>query len=543
MAQEGETQMRLCDAELKNKAKWEEKGYHLPKFDKEKVEAATKENPVWIHFGAGNIFRAFLANAAQNMLNEGAMDRGLVIAQSAESVEKLYRPHDHNTLLVTLKADGTIEKTVVGSVMESCILDAENEVEFGRLREIFTKESLQMASFTITEKGYALVDGNGKLLPAVAADYKEGPAKPKSYMGKVAALLYARYQAGGTPIAMVSMDNCSHNGDKLRTAVNAMAEKWTENKLVEEGFQDYVSSQDKVAFPWTMIDKITPRPDDSIKKILQEDGVEDMEPIVTKRGSFLAPFVNAEESEYLVIEDTFPNGRPALEKGGFMLTDRETVDKVERMKVCTCLNPLHTALAVFGCLLNSKRICDEMKDPQLSILVETLGRKEGMPVVTDPGIIDPEEFLDTALKVRLANPFMPDTPQRIAMDTSQKLAIRFGETIKAYQASDHLDVEDLKMIPLVIAGWLRYLMGVDDEGNAFEVSPDPMLDILRPYISKLRLGEDQDVESIVAPILRAETIFGVDLYEAGLAGKICGYLVQMTQGPGAVRATLKKYCK
>lgn len=102
---------------------------------------------------------------------------------------------------------------------------------------------------------------------------------------------------------------------------------------------------------------------------------------------------------------------------------RETVDKVEKMKVCTCLNPLHTCLAIFGCLLGYTKISDEMKDRELVKLVETVGYQEGLPVVVNPGILDPKEFLDTVLRVRVPNPFMPDTPQRIATDTSQKKCV------------------------------------------------------------------------------------------------------------------------
>ena len=126
-----------------------------------------------------------------------------------------------------------------------------------------------------------------------------------------------------------------------------------------------------------MIDKITPRPDPSVEEMLKKDSLENLDPVITSKNTYVAPFVNAEESQYLVIEDSFPNGRPALEKGGFIFTDRETVDKVEKMKVCTCLNPLHTALAVFGCLLGYDLISKEMKDPVLKKLVETIGYKEG----------------------------------------------------------------------------------------------------------------------------------------------------------------------
>ncbi len=542
--------MELSKKGLADKAAWEQAGYSLPKFDRETVEKNTKENPVWIHFGAGNIFRAFQCNVVQNLLNEGVLDKGLIVAEGYdyEIIEKMNRPHDENTILVTLKADGSIEKTVVSSVMESCILDSENDKEYSRLKEIFAKDSLQMASFTITEKGYSLVDGKGQILGAVEADFAAGPAKPASYIGKVASLLYYRFASGQKPIAMVSMDNCSHNGDKLYAAMDAFAKKWAENGLVDKAFVDYVNDKNKVSFPWSMIDKITPRPDASVEAILNKDGIDGLEPVITTKNTYVAPFVNAEECEYLVIEDAFPNGRPALEKGGLMFTDRETVDKVEKMKVCTCLNPLHTTLAVYGCLLGYTKISEEMKDAELKKLVEIIGYTEGLPVVVNPGVLDPKQFIDTVLNVRIPNPFMPDTPQRIATDTSQKLAIRFGETIKAYAAAEDKDVADLKFIPMVFAGWLRYLMAIDDEGNAFELSPDPLLDTVCPYVegfkAGLAAGTATDVAAIkeaLQPVLTNEKIFGVNLETVGMADAVCTYFGEMLAGKGAVRATLKKY--
>lgn len=536
--------MKLDLNVMNQKNIWEEKGYALPKYNRDQMINNTKENPFWIHFGAGNIFRAFQANAVQNLLNDGVLDRGIIVAEGFdyEIVEKMYRPNDNYSILVTLKADGSVEKTVVGSIAESCVLDSENEVEFNRLKEIFSKDSLQMATFTITEKGYSLVDGKGELLPAVVADFKAGPEKPASYIGKVASLLYTRFLSGKKGIAMVSTDNCSHNGDKLYAAVCAYAEQWVKNNLVDAEFETYIRDQNKVSFPWTMIDKITPRPDASVENVLKEDGIEALEPVITSKNTYVAPFVNAEECEYLVIEDAFPNGRPELEKAGFMFTDKETVDKVERMKVCTCLNPLHTALAVFGCLLGYDKISEEMKDEELKKLVEILGYKEGLPVVVNPGIIDPKEFIDTVINVRIPNPFMPDTPQRIATDTSQKLAIRYGATIENYRASGK-NLAELKLIPLVFAGWLRYLMAVDDAGNSIALSPDPMLDTVCPVLSNIKLGEAFAAETTLHPLLSNEKIFGVDLYETGLAELVCGYFEELTSGAGAVRATLKKYTK
>ncbi|MBO4457101.1 MAG: mannitol dehydrogenase family protein [Butyrivibrio sp.] len=538
--------MKLNANSVATDSSWKEKGYYIPTFNSEDMIKKTVEAPEWVHFGAGNIFRAFQANLAQRMLDGGMNDKGLTVVEGFdyEIIEKMYRPHDNLSLLVTLKADGSVEKSVIASIAESCILDSNDDKEFSRLKEIFRCDSLQLATFTITEKGYSLVNPAGELLAAVKDDFVNGPSKPQSYIGKVASLLYERFLAGEKKIAMVSTDNCSHNGDKLFDAVHAFAKEWVANGKAEAGFVAYIEDDSKVSFPWSMIDKITPRPDDSVNEILKNDGVEELEPVVTSKKTWVAPLVNAEESEYLVIEDKFPNGRPALEKVGVIFTDKETVDKVERMKVCTCLNPLHTALAVYGCLLGYDKISEEMKDEELVKLVKTIGYVEGLPVVTDPGVIKPQEFIDTVVNVRIPNKFMPDTPQRIATDTSQKLAIRFGETIKAYMASDELNVADLKCIPLVHAGWLRYLMGVDDNGNNFEPSPDPLLEKAKAYVQDIKLGGEYDKETLknkVLPLLKDATIFGTDLEAAGLSDIIIGYFEELIAGTGAVRETLKKH--
>ena len=518
-------------------------GYHLPEFDYDTVHKNTVEHPHWIHFGAGNIFRAFQANVAQNLLNSGVLDTGLIAAEGYdyEIIEKSYRPHDNLSILATLKADNTVEKTIVGSIMESLILDSKNEAEYARLREIFKNPSLQMASFTITEKGYATANAKGEFFPAVAADFEKGPEAPESYLGKVVSLLYTRYTHGALPIAMVSMDNCSHNGDKLYAAVNAFAKAWTDNGLAEAGFLGYVNDQTKVTFPWSMIDKITPRPDAKVEAMLAEDHIGGLDAVVTSKNTYIAPFVNAEECEYLVIEDAFPNGKPALDKGGIIFTDRATVDKVEKMKVCTCLNPLHTALAIYGCLLGYTLISEEMKNPLLKNMVEVIGYKEGLPVVVNPGILDPKKFIDEVVNVRIPNPFLPDSPQRIATDTSQKLSIRFGETIKAYEASPDLHTEDLKLIPLVYAGWLRYLMGIDDEGREFTPSSDPLLEEARQYVADYELSFSPKDLSKLDALLANEKIFGVNLHAIGMDTLVKQYFAELSSGVGAVAAALKKY--
>ena len=541
--------MKLSLEGLKQTALWEQAGVTLPSYDITKVVETTKAAPVWVHFGIGNIFRIFIGGIADSLISAGESDKGITCVETFDFdvVDKIYDPYDNLVLGVTLKADGSTEKQVIGSLTEAIKAQTGDKAVWKRLRDIFVNPAFQMCSFTITEKGYALKNAAGAYFPFVQADIDAGPASEEeapaynSAMSVVAALLYERFKAGAAPVAVVSMDNCSHNGEKLMSSIVEVASLWAEKGGVPAEFVAYLKDENKVSFPWSMIDKITPRPAPSVQAELEKLGIEDMAPVITSKNTYIAPFVNAEGPQYLVIEDKFPNGRPALEKAGVYMTDRDTVNKVERMKVTTCLNPLHTALAVYGCVLGYDLIADEMKDPQLNELVHRIGPVEGMPVVTDPGILSPEKFVEEVINVRIPNPFMPDTPQRIATDTSQKVGIRYGETIKAYTQRDG-SAAALKAIPLAIAGWLRYLLGVDDEGRPFERSSDPMLDELTADVEGITFGTSPEtVHEKLQPILSNASIFGSDLYAAGIGERIEELFCEEIQGPGAVRAALVKH--
>jgi fructuronate reductase len=446
-----------------------------------------------------------------------------------------------------MKADGNLEKEVIASVTEALAGDPAGG-DWARIREIFRSPSLQVVSLSITEKGYDLRTIEGAFRQEILKEFEAGPAAPGHAMTKLCALVYERWQAGGAPLALLSTDNFSHNGDRLRDAVLTVAGQWKARGRVEQGFIDYIRDESRLSFPLSMIDKITPFPSERVREALAAAGLGGMDLQKTSKGAMVSPFVNTEETEYLVIEDRFPNGRPPLEKAGVYFTEREIVDQVERMKVCTCLNPLHTALAIFGCLLGYTSIAEEMKDRDLALLVKKIGYDEGMPVVTDPGIIKPAEFIAEVLEKRFPNPNIPDTPQRIAADTSQKLGIRFGETIKLYAKSGNLDTAHLVLIPLVIAAWCRYLLGLDDQGRPFKPSPDPQLEDLRRILEGVSLGKPESAAGKLRPILSNEKIFAVNLYDPGtgcpsgdLGSRVEGYFAELIGGEGAVRETLRKY--
>ena len=534
--------MKMIQANLSQTDFWAKAGVKLPLYDREKVAAATKENPIWVHFGAGNIFRGFVAALQQKLLDQGLAEKGIIAADTFDYdiIDKIYTPFDNLTMNVTLNSDGTTSREIIGSVVEGLRADSSDKAMVARFTEIFENPSLQMISFTITEKGYALTRPDGSLMPVVQADMEEGPDHARHAMSLVAALLYKRFQAGAYPLAVVSMDNCSHNGEKLQSSVLTVAKAWAEKGFVGADFIAYLEDTSKVSFPWSMIDKITPRPAKSVEESLLADGIEEMSPIVTSKNTFIAPFVNAERPQYLVVEDSFPNGRPALEKAGVYFGDRTTVNQSETMKVTTCLNPLHTAMSVYGCMLGYTLICEEMKDPDIVALIKRLGYQEGLPVVVDPKILSPKAFIDEVVEQRLPNPFMPDAPQRIATDTSQKVGIRFGETIKSY-IKEGRDLNTLVSIPLALAGWLRYLLGVDDKGQPMEVSSDPLKDDLQAKLAGIQVGNPASYSGQLKEILSNASIFGTDLVAAGLADKIEAIFVEELAGPGAVRATLQKY--
>lgn len=534
--------MKLTYEGIRDRAAWVAAGIALPDYDPGKTAALTRENPVWIHFGIGNIFRIFIGGIADRLIRDHEFDRGIICAETFdyEVADKIYRPFDNLVLAVTLHGDGRTDRRVLGSLAEAVKADSSDVDSWNRLKDIFTDPGLMMASFTITEKGYAIRNPDGNYTKAIAEDMARGPEQAVCAMSVAAAMLFERFRSGAAPVAMVSMDNVSRNGQKFRNSVLEIGEAWYRNGFVGEDFLAYLRDESCVSFPWTMIDKITPRPGEEVFASLTEAGIEDMDIVVTSKHTYIAPFANAEGPQYLVVEDSFPNGRPPLEKAGVYMTDRETVNKSERMKVTVCLNPIHTALCTYDCMLGYHLFADGMHDPELDALARKLGYEEGLPVVEDPGIISPKKFLDELFEERFPNPYLGDTSARIAVDISQMMAIRFGETVKAYKAR-YGSAGNLTAVPLAVAGWIRYLLGVDDRGEPFELSPDPMIPYLREQLSGIEYGRPESLTDQLKGILSNAQLFGSDLYEAGIGKKIETMVREQLSGDGAVRMALKKY--
>jgi len=524
------------------------KDYKLPSFNIEAMKAATSKAPTWLHIGAGNIFRILVAGLQQDLLEAGHTDTGIVVYESYDEgiIPASFAPYDNLTLAVTLNADGSVAKEVIASIADAF------DSDLTRLTETITQPSLQLISLTITEKGYTVNEEN--ICPS--------PDEAKTAMEQVTAGLFARFKAGAPPLALVAMDNFAENGTKVSAATLAIATAWHKSGKAPADFIQYVKTQ---AYPWTMIDKITPSPSPAIAELLAADGYTATQITQTPKNTTIASFVNAEGPQYLVIEDNFPNGRPPLEKTvgrGVYLTDQETVKKADQMKVCACLNPLHTVLGACGTLLGYPTIAACMQDKRLVAFINAAAA-EAMPTVVNPVIIDPQAFLTEVVTKRFPNPFIPDTPERINADASQKIPVRFGETLKARKAAG-LGLTELEAIPRFIALWLRYRIAIDDKGAEMPLSPDPRLPEAVKPLEQLQLGQvntggartdtgtdtdtgnstdiDTDTSGIdLAPILSDAEIFGIDLYAAGLADKIQEAFHQLATEPGAVSRLLDQW--
>ena len=524
---------------LKDTKAWEATGIRLPGYDIYKTAALAKQAPRWVHFGAGNIFRLFLGGIADELLEQGLLDRGVncVEAFDTEIVDRIYTPFENLVLSVLLLRDGSRNMKVLGSVAE-----AVKATDKGRVDALFGSDSLQLVTFTITEKGYALTAGDGSLLPAVRADLERGPEHAATAMALVCAGLLARYRCGRRPVALVSMDNCAGNGKLLRRSVLVFARAWLERGFVPRDFLDYLQDEAAVAFCSTMIDKITPRPGIDVAKSLQSLGVETMQPVETAKHTFIAPFANGEQAQYLVIENRFPNGRPPLEAAyGVYMGDFDTVTKAERMKVTALLNPVHTATGPLGVVLGHTRFADMLEaEPAMLRLAQTVAYAEGLPMAPDPGILSPKAFADELFGERFVNTSLGDTNLRLCTDASQGLAVRFGETVKAYVKRDGTAAA-LTGVPLGIAGWLRYQLGVDDEGRPYALAPDPLNARMADVLSGIPWGNPDTAAGRLRPVLSDAALFGTDLYAAGLGEKIETMFKEMIAGPGAALETVKKY--
>lgn len=353
-----------------------------------------------VHFGVGNFHRSHQAMYLDRLHRMGEdRDWGIVgiglFPRDAEMGEAL-RAQGFSYTLVEMEPDGGRNATRIGSIIDFLHLPDDPEAVYEQL----AAPEIRIVSLTITEGGYNTSDVTGEFdesAPAILADLKTD--QPRSVFGIIVEGLRRRRERGIAPFTVASCDNVLGNGDVTRRAITAFA-----RLALGAEFAAWVERD--VAFPNSMVDRITPVTTDAERALVREEfGSDETWPVVSE------PFVQ------WVIEDHFPNGRPRWERAGAQLVD--DVAPYELMKL-RLLNGSHQAMAYIGMLSGHTYVHDAMRDPVVVDVVERYMRDEALPTVPPIVGVDMEAYCD-ALMVRFRNPFIRDTLARLATDASDRV--------------------------------------------------------------------------------------------------------------------------
>lgn len=447
----------------------------LPTYDRSKLV------PRIVHLGFGAFHRAHQAVYADILAAEHGSDWGYTEVNLIGGEQQIADlNHQDNLYTVAEMSADAWTARVVGVVKEALHAQVDGlETVLAKMCE----PQVAIVSLTITEKGYCHSPATGQLMldhPFIVADL-QNPHQPKSAPGVIVEALARRKAAGLPAFSVMSCDNMPENGHVMRNVVCAYA------RAVDAGLADWIESH--VTFPSTMVDRIVPAvTPETLDKIEQLTGVRD------PAGVACEPF------RQWVIEDNFVAGRPAWEKAGAELVS--DVIPFEEMKL-RMLNGSHSFLAYLGYLAGYQHINDCMGDENYRRAAHDLMLKEQAPTLKVQNV-DLARYADLLIE-RYTNPALRHRTWQIAMDGSQKLPQRMLDSVRWHLA----DNSNFALLALGVAGWMRYVGGVDEQGNAIEVC-DPLLPVIQAAVQQSEEGESR-----VKALLAIEAIFGKDLPQEG----------------------------
>ncbi len=373
-------------------------------------------------------------------------------------------------------AEGTTAR-VIGALRETRFAGADRAGLIAR----FADPRVTVITLTVTEKGYCHDPATGALdetHPDVVHDLAH-PQAPVSAVGMLVAGLAARRGGSGSRLSVVCCDNLPHNGPTVEGIVRRFA------ALRDPVLAEWIAEH--VAFPGTMVDRIVPATTDAdLAEAARMLGVTDAAPVVSE------PYTQ------WVIEDRFAAARPAWEDAGAQLV--ADVAPFETMKL-RLLNGSHSTLAYLGFLMGHATIAQASADPLLATLIERLMAEEVAPTLATPPGTDLAVYR-AKLIARFRNPTLPHRTQQIAMDGSQKLPQRLLGTVRDRIAGGSA----YPHLALAIAGWIRYASGVDEHGQAIEVS-DP----LAGTFAAIAQRTGREPRALADAFIDLQQVFGRDL--------------------------------
>ncbi len=442
-------------------------GVEVPTYQRERLTQAI------VHLGVGGFHRAhqavYLDDLAQQGISGDWGECGVGLLPQDKRMADALAPQQCLYTLVQRSAQED-KARVVGAMTGYLFAPRDPERVLARLADRATR----IVSLTITEGGYNFNHATGAFdaeNPAVQEDLKH-PSTPTTVFGYIREALDRRRKAGLTPFTVLSCDNVQSNGDVARRVMTAFA------GLKDGSLAHWIDAN--VAFPNSMVDRITPQTTDDDREMVARDfGIRDAWPVVTE------PFTQ------WIVEDAFSNGRPPLERVGVQFVD--DVHPYEMMKI-RLLNGSHVAMGYLGYLAGYRYVHEVMNDPHFQTFIQRMMDVEVTPLLPVVPGIDLDDYKRTLIE-RFANPKIKDQVQRICLDGSAKMPKFLLPSVSEALASGRPH----RWLTLAVAGWFRYLRGVDEQGAEIPIQ-DPMADELQ----SLAMEGKEDPR----PLLSIHSIFG-----------------------------------
>src|SRR5271169_386155 len=392
-----------------------------------------------VHIGVGNFHRAHQAVYLDDLFNVG-VDRdwaivGAGVREADISMREKLAEQDWLTTVVEQEANATSVR-ITGPMV-----DFVKPFDIATTLDLLARPAIRIVSLTVTEGGYYISPATQQFDPAhpdIVHDARHADA-PKTAFGLIVAGLRNRRHSGVAPFTVMSCDNIPGNGHVTENAVAGLAE------LADPELARWIRAN--VAFPNSMVDRITPATTDRERAILRDKcGLEDNWPVF------------CEEFRQWVVEDRFPAGRPALETVGVTFTS--DVSPYELMKI-RILNGGHAAIAYPAGLLDIHFVHEAMADEQIRAFLEKLTKSEVQPVVPPPPNTSLDDYRELIAR-RFANPKIGDTIQRLCFDGSNRQPKFILPAV-----ADRLKTDaSIKGLALVSALWCRYCYGESESGKA-----------------------------------------------------------------------------
>ncbi|QMV51143.1 mannitol dehydrogenase family protein [Ewingella americana] len=441
----------------------------LPNYDRDPLKSRI------VHIGFGAFHRAHQALMTDRLLNKQGGDWGIceVSLFGRDNLIKALRQQDNLFTVLEKGAEGN-QAIVIGAVCETLHGRIEG---INAVVEKLAEPQVAIVSLTITEKGYCIEPGSGKLdldNPQIQQDLT-GEQTPSTAPGILVEALRLRHQRGLPGFSVLSCDNIPENGHVVKNAVLGLAQARSAELAA------WIESH--VTFPSTMVDRIVPAATENALDEITEalGGVAD------PCGIACEPFIQ------WVVEDNFVAGRPAWEEVGAQLVS--DVLPFEQMKL-RMLNGSHSFLAYLGYLAGYQYINECMEDPNYKRAAHNLMLKEQAPTLSVKGI-NLQDYADSLI-ARYSNPSLKHRTWQIAMDGTMKLPQRMLDSVRWHLQNGG----DFSLLALGVAGWMRYVGGVDDAGAAIEIK-DPMAEKLAQIVSS-----SEDGEARVNALLALHSVFG-----------------------------------